>query len=489
MLIDKLPPRAAQQLIEHKAKRLVQLYTAEEAQNVFALPFEEFAAQHLVIMDKQDHIIPLALKPAQLAFVRARSHRNLVLKARQLGFSTAIQASLLYDSLRQTARTITLAHKIESTQALRRMADRFYFGLDPAIRPERQYANASLTTYPALGSENVIATAGGYGVARGMSLRYQHWSEVAWWRDSEDIVAGLLQAGDPEWVVAESTPNGATGWFYQKCMEALDGSSEWKLHFFPWWWDSEYVADVPEDFEPDDEEQDLQARHSLSLPQLAWRRLKRREMKRLFLQEYPEDPVQCFLLSGNGYFIDVLGSWAVGQPAPQPSQTCIAGLDWGKSTDYTVLSIFDREHKRQVALYRWNKLPWGEMRRRIVEACREWHVDTLIPEANSIGDVNIEALREEMYAADFTMHVDPFMTTNPSKHEAADELYEWLRQGGQLLDRPEQRHEMFAFTASQTATGAWKLAAPDGSHDDIVIANMLAAWGCSRWRPSGGIYL
>src|SRR6185369_11301344 len=111
-------------------------------------------------------------------------------------------------------------------------------------------------------------------------------------------------------VALESTPNGAQGFFYEKCMEALSGNSVWKLHFYPWWWDDEYklpltVEEMTFGWFYSDDEQKLIAEHSLTDEQIKWRREKVKELGRLFPQEYPEDVVSCFLTSGNSYFGDL----------------------------------------------------------------------------------------------------------------------------------------------------------------------------------------
>jgi hypothetical protein len=59
-----------------------------------ALPAETFARKHLVILDKSRRQAPLIWNRAQQHFHANRTGRDLILKARQLGFSTYIQGEM-----------------------------------------------------------------------------------------------------------------------------------------------------------------------------------------------------------------------------------------------------------------------------------------------------------------------------------------------------------------------------------------------------------
>jgi hypothetical protein len=120
-----------------------------------------FATKFLKILDKDKNLVPFRYNKAQAHFQANRTGRDLILKARQLGFSTLVQGEMFRKTVTSTQTTITLAHDAETTQKLRRMADRFYehckFG---DIQPQRKYANATLATYPEFDSTSTIATAG-----------------------------------------------------------------------------------------------------------------------------------------------------------------------------------------------------------------------------------------------------------------------------------------------------------------------------------------
>jgi hypothetical protein len=434
-----------------------------------------YAGTFLYILNKQKRRVRLDYNAAQREYLTNRTGRDLVLKARQLGMSTVIQAEQFRRATTSTVSAATLAHLDDSTQKLRRMSDRFwqFFPVEP--KPKRRYANARLTSYTDFDSEVMIATAGSPQVGRAGTYTHVHGSEVAFWKDAGAIMAGLMQGGDPD-IVLESTPNGAQGYFYERCMEALDGNPDWRLHFFPWWWEPAYSQPVDEPLDLTGEEQALRERHNLTIEQIAWRRAKQRELKHLFLQEYPEDPMTCFLLSGRGYFGNVEHCFTAQRPlAPSPDHLYVAGLDFAQSQDYTVLVIVDATAKQMVDMVRVNRLTWKEMRRRCLLACKQWGVKTLIGEANSMGTTNTEALIDEAHDMRINTQIVSFMTTHDSKAGIMAELHSALHEGGLgLLDYPELKQELRAYEATQTKTGLWSLNAPDGMHDDTVIALALA---------------
>jgi hypothetical protein len=447
-----------------------------------------FAETFLKIQDKRKRLVPLRYNRTQLAYLENRTRQDLILKARQFGISTVIQAEYFRACTTGTATTLTLAHDMETTQKLRRMVARFYNNLPKGFRPARKYDNSRVATYPDFDSEAMIATAGSIHTGRGGTYSHFHGSEVAFWVDAEALVAGAMQGGEPI-VVLESTPNGAQGYFYELCMEALDGNSDYKLHFYPWWFDGAYrlKLDEGEVIEYTDEEAALVEKYSLTLEQIKWRRKKQRELKSLFPQEYPEDPKACFLLSGKGYFGDISHCYkAPWNAIRQPGHRYVAGLDFAQSNDFLVLSVIDATAKVQVDRLRINRLSWEEMRRQVREKCKRWEIKTLNAEANSMGRTNIEAMTNEFKADDVKTKIIPFWTDNTSKATAAGDLHEALHHGGLLLlDDPDQKREMQAFTATQNPkTLVWSLSAPNNEHDDFVIANMLG-WDAALYASSG----
>jgi hypothetical protein len=432
---------------------------------------ERFAHSFLKIQNKRKELVPLSWNNVQRKLHYSRTGRDLVLKARQMGVSTYIQGELFRRAVTAPRGTLTLSHDSDATAMLREMAERFWAHCTfNGIQPGRSKANAVMTVYSDYDSVAAIATAGNLKAGRGSTFTDIHGSEVAFWTDAEKIVAGALQAGEPD-IILESTPNGAQGYFYDLCMEALAGRGVWRLHFFTWWEDPTYRLPLEpgEELTYTDEEKELAAKHGLDAEQINWRRYKKKELKGTFKQEYPEDPVTCFLVSGDSYFGAILENvfTAPAGATYQPGHVYTAGLDFGQSADYTYMPIFDRTANVQVDYLHVNKLPWKEIRRRIKNKYNQWHVSNMLAEVNSIGSVNAEELQ-----ADF-VDLEIFQTTNESKAALMATYYDYLENGLKLLEWSVQRAEHYNFVSTQLPSGLWRLAAAGEGHDDTVIGNAL----------------
>ncbi|MCC6615923.1 MAG: hypothetical protein IT320_20805 [Anaerolineae bacterium] len=449
----------------------------------------------LRVLNKDQQIVPLVLNRAQRHLLDHLTGRDLVVKARQLGISTGIQAKFFIDATHTTARQATMAHDDPGTTMLREMQRTFYDELPEALQPPRSTNNTTFTRYTDTKSVVFSSTAGGTG-AKGRAGSYSHFhgSEVAYWLRAAKLMAGVMQAipMGQGLIVLESTGNGQQGWFYERVLAALDGDPTFALHFYPWWWADEYRLTPDGPLTLTDEEAALIEAHGLDMAQIAWRRAKQRELGAAFQQEYPEDVLSAFIASGAGYFTLRESMFTAPRDAVYlAGHRYVGGLDFGQANDYTVLSILDATTRQQVAILRINRLPWSEMRRQVIALCMAWGVSVLVAEANSMGSTNIEELVHEMDAAKCETRILAFDTTHASKTTAAAEYRLALEEGGLTLLQPAsgmgdgelrdaaavQRHELGAFTSKQTPTGVWQLSAPDGEHDDTVIAGILAWHG------------
>ena len=93
----------------------------------------------------------------------------------------------------------------------------------------------------------------------------------------------------------------------------------------------------------------------------------------------------------------------------------------------------------------------------------------IIAENNSMGSVIVEALISG------GLPVIPFTTTNSSKAQIIDGLALAFERGDIRIPRdPTLIGELQAFESKRLASGAIRYSAPDGLHDDCVMALALA---------------
>lgn len=289
-----------------------------------------YAENFLKIRDKKGKLTELQFKPAQdelyqtikKEYDSGKPVRILILKARQLGFSTLIEALFFQDAAtRELVKTLIVAHDSKSTANLFKMNKLFYDKLPAALKPMRRASNAKEIVFenptrnpeekekiPGLLSSIQCVPATGEGVGRSDTITNVHASEVAFWGRMDDTLDALLQAvpDSPDTaVIIESTPNGFNS-FKKFWDDTVAGKTGFLPLFFPWFKDPEYRKPVPPGTVWSDEEKELAKTYELDDEQLSWRRwciaANLRGNSEKFKQEYPSCPEEAFLMSGNPYF-------------------------------------------------------------------------------------------------------------------------------------------------------------------------------------------
>ncbi len=291
----------------------------------------QYIEKFLKIRTKSGDIVPLQLNPAQQKLYgvikaeheKGKPIRIIILKARQLGFSTLCEALLFHSSATQTGvNSLIVAHLDESTNSLFSMSRMYYEELPAEIRPMKRKSNAQELVFenptrnpdekklrPGLRSKIKCSTAGGKGIARGATYKNVHLSEYAFWpSNKEATLLGILQTVPDipgTSVFIESTANGFDE-FRKRWYAAVSGESDYIPVFFAWFENPDYRTAVPPGTVWTEEEIILKARYTLDDEQLAWRRSCIRNNcsgnEDMFKQEYPACADEAFLSSGTPVF-------------------------------------------------------------------------------------------------------------------------------------------------------------------------------------------
>ena len=170
---------------------------------------------------------------------------------------------------------------------------------------------------------------------------------------------------------------------------------------------------------------------------------------------------------------------APADPVPQRGQMISGGIDWGRSHDYTVITLIDAATRQMVAIDRFNQIGWELQRGRLQQLCQRWQPAVLWAEENSIGAVNIEALQAE------GLPVRPFKMTAISKSPLIEGLALALERGElRLLPDETLLGELAAYRVERMPGGGFRYSAPPGMHDDCVISLALA-WHGLRYSGTG----
>jgi Terminase RNaseH-like domain len=148
----------------------------------------------------------------------------------------------------------------------------------------------------------------------------------------------------------------------------------------------------------------------------------------------------------------------------------IIGVDWGRSNDATVYSVFDVGSRQQVKMDRMVDTDYATQRTRLKALSDNYNQAVIIAESNSIGQPNIEALRN------MGLSVQGFTTTNATKANIIQSLELAFERGDiKILNDGIQTTELMAYEGDKLPSGLIRYGAPEGMHDDTVMA-MAIAW-------------
>ena len=165
-------------------------------------------------------------------------------------------------------------------------------------------------------------------------------------------------------------------------------------------------------------------------------------------------------------------------PGPKAGHRYLAGVDWGRNHDHTVIVIIDADERRMVALDRFTQIGWRLQRGRLQVMVERWQPEQIWAEANSFGAPNIEALQEE------GLPMRSFTTTSKSKSPLIESLALAIeRRFIRLLDHPALLTELSSYSLERLPGGGYRYGAPSGMHDDTVMATALAWYGVEKSGP------
>ncbi|WP_018865119.1 hypothetical protein [Thioalkalivibrio sp. ARh3] len=264
--------------------------------------------------------------------------RALALKGRQQGVSTYVQGRYYWKTTGGWGkRAFILTHEDAATGNLFEMTKRYHENCPVPLRPRAQRASATELYFDRLDSGYKVGTAKTKGTGRSGTLQYFHGSEVAWWPNQRDHMAGVLQAvpsgeaGEGTEIILETTANGVGEMFHELWQQAERGASEFIPVFIPWFWQKEYRSPVPAGFELSQDEQEYQALHGLEIEQMVWRRNKIETEfggeAWLFKQEYPAIPAEAFQVPNARPLIHPEDVVRAMSQASQPSGPKVLGVD------------------------------------------------------------------------------------------------------------------------------------------------------------------
>lgn len=374
-----------------------------------------FGAECLKIRTKSGEIVPFKLnepqrylhKRLQTQLKRKGKVRALVLKGRQQGVSTYTAARFYHKaSLRMGVNVYIMSHEQSASDNLFDIVER-YHRLNP-LAPHTGVSNVKELVFDQRDSSYQVGTAGQKAGGRGRTISLYHGSEVAFWNNASQHFAASIQAvpdAPGTEIILESTANGPSGEFYERCQDAQAGRGDYELIFIPWFWSSEYRRPdlVDDEFELSDEsidgdlsEAEYAEIYGLDLAQMAWRRNKIAELRseRLFKQEYPATPDEAFQSSQSESFIPAPLVLRARKRKIEPAGPLIFGVDpAGPGGDRFAVAA---RAGYAIPWIKWrDKLETAEAHQWLKSLIDEHEPDRVFIDAGGIGHATASLLRSD----------------------------------------------------------------------------------------------
>lgn len=201
-----------------------------------------------------------------------------------------------------------------------------------------------------------------------------------------------------------------------------------------------------------------------------WMESKRASMpERVFQQEV----LAQFLESGAGVFRWHPSDHALEEQGHPTVQYSI-GIDWARSNDFTVAAVIKVATGELVHIDRFTGIGFDLQTSRLKALFAKFPGAYITAESNSIGLPMIERLQAD------GLPVVAFMTTNSSKVLAIESLALALETGQlKVPDIDWLAAELLSYTCETLPSGAIRYSAPEGLHDDGVMALAIAWHGAT----------
>lgn len=242
------------------------------------LDYKKFIENYLQIVNKEQQIVPFNLNKIQNKYLLEDSTNNdIILKARQQGFSSLILAIFTADFLlKNNQRNVIVADIADNAQELLDRVKFFIKSFEEKIgqKVPLKYNSKYELFHETNNSRYTIGTADNTDFGRSKTITNLHLSECFFYPHFEKMLAGALQAVVPDGrIIFETTANGFNygKTFWEECKM---GERPFKPLFYKAsdFYDKEFLEN------------------------------KKASLKELFNQEYPETPEEAFLTSGDMYF-------------------------------------------------------------------------------------------------------------------------------------------------------------------------------------------
>lgn len=209
---------------------------------------------HLIVKTKDGELKPFVPNKAQkriLTTIKAliakkKPIRLLILKARQLGCSTLIEAIIYaFTSQKNNNNALIVADDQDGSNYLFEISKLYHEKCPSHLKSKEKKSNEKKLEFDGIHSQILIDTANHKEAGRKYTFRYVHLSEYAFFPYPEEIMLGISNSVPvlPEtMIIKESTANGFN--HFKKEWDEAGTENDYVRIFIPWYWAEENRMDA-----------------------------------------------------------------------------------------------------------------------------------------------------------------------------------------------------------------------------------------------------
>lgn len=201
-----------------------------------------------------------------------------------------------------------------------------------------------------------------------------------------------------------------------------------------------------------------------------WTAKEIEEAKRTMTQEAFRQEILAEFIEGAGAVFRNIVENIAGRliDKPEEGRRYVLSADLAKHTDFTVIMIGDAETRQVVYHERFNQIDWGLQKSRIINAYQMFNCGSGVIDATGVGDSVFDDLKNA------GLNLEGFKFTSTTKQELVSNLS--IAMDNQDIHYPaieELTDELALYAYEQRANGQFSYSAPEGFHDDEVMALAL----------------
>lgn len=442
------------------------------------------------IKTKDRKFVPFVLNDAQKhlynALVRDMAKRVIILKARQLGFSTAVCAFFYHDTVMNPGTvSMIIGYNREMTAELLEKIKLFYSTTPKEFRPTIQYNSRYEMSFPKIQSK-IIVLPSTETVGRGYTPNNLLCTELAFWDKADEKMASL-EASVPidGRIIVESTPNGIGNTYHE--MWAKEDNGYTKLEY-GWWWgySEEQIETIRKRINNPQKFSQEYGLEFLTSGRMVFDRDALLRQRKNILRV--GDPVKWMLPDGEkDGRVFVHDNLRIYHP-PVAGRQYVFGVDTSEGVDggdYSAVTVFDRRTGEEVAFYRGLMAP-DQLAQNLDKWGRYYNKALMVVEINNHGLTTVTELKRLLYPS---LYFRPakfdtlsqewsekmgWRTTPVTKPYLIDELNKALRDDVLTLHSKETLDEMLTYVYNENNEME---PMTKKYHDDCIMATGISFQG------------